>query len=107
MKDAIVEVKSEAAIIEINSILEKKEGGSKTDDTEVENEIKEDSVEILSRIDESRIIILQAETEPSLPSLTDLVVSSPVADFVLSTSPDGKLTVRRSKHLLKKEKKNK
>ena len=107
MKDTIEEVKSEAAIAEINSILEKKEGSSKTDDREVVNEIKEDSVEILSRIDKSRRIVPQAETEPSLPSLTDLVVSSPAADFVLCTSPDGKLTVRQSKRLLEKEKKNK
>ena len=75
-----------------------------TDTREVVNDIKEDSVEILSRIDESQAIVPQAETEPSLPSLTDLVVSSPAADFVFSTSPDGKLTVRRSKRFLEKEK---
>ena len=106
MKDTIEEVKSEVAIAEINSILEKKEG-SKTDNREVVKGIKEGSVEILSRIDESWTIVPQAEAEPSLPSLTDLVVSSPAADFALSTSPDGKLTVKQSKRLLEKEKKNK
>ena len=69
--------------------------------------MKEGSVEILSRIDESQTIVPQAETEPSLPFLTDLIVSSPAADFVLSTLPDGKLTVKQSKRLLEKGKRNK
>ena len=60
------------------------------------SDLKKSNFNILSRVDKVQTVKPEPEeVEPSLPSLTKII----------APSPDGRVRVRRSKHISKKEKK--